>query len=196
MLTSSEIQNVSTLALCGMLVAATVTDSRQHRIPNSLVVLVLLVGLIANVAVDPIAGTIDWAAGLLIGFAIFLPFYMGSGMGAGDIKLMAAVAAFLAPAAGAVATGSALIAGLPLALVIVAFRRVQARKYSAAAATGDSAAATTGDYLRFRHDAPGSKKTVKGKTKRIPYAAAIATGAMIALWWSGRFDQLAGALML
>jgi prepilin peptidase CpaA len=189
MMTASEIQNVSTLALCGMLVAATVTDSRQHRIPNSLVVLVLLVGLIANVAVDPIAGTIDWAAGLLIGFAIFLPFYMGSGMGAGDIKLMAVVAAFLAPAAGTIATASALVVGMPLALIIVAYRRSQTNHYSVAAAPVAK--------LRFHENsASGSQETVVGQTKRIPYAAAIATGAIIALWWSGRFEQLAGASML
>jgi len=188
MMTESEIQNVSTLALCGMLVAATVTDFRQHRIPNSLVVLVLLVGLIANLAADPIAGVIDWTAGLLVGFAIFVPFYMGGGMGAGDIKLMAAVAAFLAPAAGIIAAASALIAGMPLALGIVAFRRLRARHYSVASAPAVN--------LQFHHDAPGSEETVKGKTKRIPYAAAIATGAVIALWWSGRFEQLAGALML
>jgi prepilin signal peptidase PulO-like enzyme (type II secretory pathway) len=51
--------------------------------------------------------------------------------------------------------------------------------------------------LRFHeNDASGSEEAVEGKTKRIPYAAAIATGAIIALWWSGRFEQLAGALML
>jgi prepilin peptidase CpaA len=189
MMIESEIQNVSTFALCGMLVAATVTDIRQHRIPNTLVVLVLLVGLIANVAVDPIPGIIDWTAGLLISFIIFIPFYVGGGMGAGDVKLMAAVAALLGPTAGTIATASTLVAGMPLALIIVAYRRSRASHYSVAAAPATN--------LRFHHDAAsGSENAVEGKTKSIPYAAAIATGAIIALWWSGRFDQLAGALML
>jgi prepilin peptidase CpaA len=189
MLTEFEIINLSTVALCGMLVAATVIDIRQYRIPNSLVVMVLLVGLTANIAIDPIVGTIDWALGLLIGFGIFAPFYMGGGMGAGDVKLVAAVAALLGPAAGTIATASALVAGMPLALIIVAYRHSQTEHYSVTAPPVAN--------LRFhQNSASGSQETVVGKTKRIPYAAAIATGAMIALWWSGRFDQLAGALML
>lgn len=35
--------------------------------------------------------------GLVVGGGLFLPFYLARGMGAGDVKLMAAVGAFLGP---------------------------------------------------------------------------------------------------
>ncbi|MCY1362225.1 hypothetical protein D9M69_489300 [compost metagenome] len=41
------------------------------------------------------AGLSGWAQGWLSGFGIILPFYMMRGMAAGDVKLMAAVGAWL-----------------------------------------------------------------------------------------------------
>ncbi len=50
----------------------------------------------ANIYVHGLgAGLVVWALGWLTGLLLFLPFYMLRGMAAGDVKLMAAVGAWL-----------------------------------------------------------------------------------------------------
>ena len=184
-----QFDSIAAMTLCIFMVIAVVTDLREHRIPNMLVIAVLLLGLTTQLGTDSVTGIISWAGGLAIGMAIFLPFYIGGGMGAGDVKLMAAVAAFLGPVAGAIASGGALLAGLPLAAIYIFARYLEERRAAAA-----EAATAGGPHMH--HKPAHLVASREGKENRIPYAAAIATGTMIGLWQSGQFAQLAGALSL
>jgi prepilin peptidase CpaA len=82
-----------------LLVMAAVSDVRFYRIPNWLtfggMVFALIYGTFA--ARTPMAGAMNALGGLGTGFAIMLPFYVLRIMGAGDVKLMAMVGAFLGP---------------------------------------------------------------------------------------------------
>jgi len=92
--------------LLALLAAAAVCDYRTYRIPNWLTGSGILFALVYNTAVPPVwhAGW-TWApAGMLLGFGAMLPMYAIRVMGAGDVKLMAMVGAFL----GAAGTASAL----------------------------------------------------------------------------------------
>lgn len=82
-----------------LLVMAAVFDYRSHRIPNWLVLSGALFGLLYNTAFPPFlhAGFLWPLEGLGIGFIVFLPLYLLGVMGAGDVKLMAMVGAFLGP---------------------------------------------------------------------------------------------------
>ncbi|MDP2257840.1 MAG: A24 family peptidase [Polaromonas sp.] len=80
-----------------LLVLASVSDYRTYQIPNLLTVSGMVFGLIYNTAV-PFSINLGffWAlGGLLVGFLIMLPLYVLRVMGAGDVKLMAMVGAFL-----------------------------------------------------------------------------------------------------
>ena len=190
-MTSNTIQfnSIAAVTLCIFMVIAVATDIREHRIPNMLVIAVLLLGLTVQISSDSAAGIVSWAGGLAVGMAIFLPFYIGGGMGAGDVKLMAATTGFLGPEIGFTAGASALIAGLPLALIYLLARYLEERRAAAA-----EMANAGGPHL---HRTPAHLvDSREGKTNRIPYAAAIATGTMVGLWQSGQFAQLAGALSL
>lgn len=80
-----------------MVVIAAVTDIGSRRIPNMLVVSGLIIALIMQVFL-PVAGSWhSWLYGTLTGLFLFLPFYVLRGMGAGDVKLMAATGAFVGP---------------------------------------------------------------------------------------------------
>lgn len=94
------------LLALGMLMAVE-WDVREHRIPNILILFVLLAGVFAH-AVGPengrggifnvfpgALGVGHALLGALAGLAIFLPLYLLRAMGAGDVKLMAALGAFV-----------------------------------------------------------------------------------------------------
>ena len=69
-------------------------DLRTRRIPNRLTAPAALAALLAHLAVGGWSSLgLAAAAGLAAGFAMFL-FFLAGGMGAGDVKLMAAVACF------------------------------------------------------------------------------------------------------
>jgi prepilin peptidase CpaA len=83
--------------LLALLVAAAVSDYRSYRIPNIITGGGILFALVYNTLVPP-EWHADWTwapAGMLLGFGALLPMYAIRAMGAGDVKLMAMVGAFL-----------------------------------------------------------------------------------------------------
>lgn len=74
---------------------AVITDLRSFRIPNALTLPLLLSGLAFFSATQGLSGFASSSAGALAGFLFLLPLYLVGGMGAGDIKLMAGVGAWL-----------------------------------------------------------------------------------------------------
>lgn len=113
--------------LGGVLLIAVCTDWRHGRIPNKALLFGLIVLLIA-VTSEAISGPSgSWSAfrgvglGLVGGFFLSLPFYLLRLLGAGDVKLLAVVGAFVGwPAIGSVAVLSLLLNGL--ASVLIAMR--------------------------------------------------------------------------
>jgi prepilin peptidase CpaA len=85
--------------LLALLAAAAVYDWRTYRIPNLLTAGGLLFALAYNTAYPPaMIANWTWApTGMLLGLAALLPMYAIGAMGAGDVKLMAMVGAFLGP---------------------------------------------------------------------------------------------------
>jgi len=83
--------------LMALLVAAAIIDWRTFRIPNWLTAGGILFALVCNtvMARHPLSGLLDASAGLLVGFGLLLPLHLMRVMGAGDVKLMAMVGAFL-----------------------------------------------------------------------------------------------------
>ncbi|MDR6539056.1 A24 family peptidase [Variovorax soli] len=86
-----------TAVLFALLLIAAVTDYRTYRIPNWLTFGGAAFAVIYKtlVAVSPGSACLAASGGLLLGFLIMLPPYVLGVMGAGDVKLMAMVGAFL-----------------------------------------------------------------------------------------------------
>ncbi|NND98339.1 MAG: prepilin peptidase [Pirellulaceae bacterium] len=80
------------LVLCML---AGITDIRSLRIYNWLTVPALLSGMIFQFAMHGAAGLTDSLAGVLISFAVLLVPFMIGAMGAGDVKLMSALGAWV-----------------------------------------------------------------------------------------------------
>jgi prepilin peptidase CpaA len=80
-----------------ILVEAAVIDGRQHRVPNWLTFHFVLAGL-AYAAWSGGCNSLLWSlAGTGVGLFSLLPLYAIGGMGAGDVKLMAGVGAWMGP---------------------------------------------------------------------------------------------------
>jgi len=109
----------------GASLAAAVSDARRRRIPNLLTLPMLLVGMVAALAFGGLRGLADaGAAGVLLALPYLLLYAAGHG-GAGDVKLMAAVGAWLGLVNGIVVLFAVALAGVALAIVwIIAHRRV------------------------------------------------------------------------
>jgi prepilin peptidase CpaA len=80
-----------------VLALATYTDLRRRRIPNVLTFSAVGVGLVLNLALGGFEGVRDSAQGAGLGLAMLFPLFMLRWMGAGDVKLMAAIGAIKGP---------------------------------------------------------------------------------------------------
>jgi prepilin peptidase CpaA len=82
------------VVLIAALIAAA-TDIWKFKVYNALTLPVMLGGLLFHGITGGWAALGNSALGLLFGFAILLLFYAMGGMGSGDVKLMAAIGAWL-----------------------------------------------------------------------------------------------------
>lgn len=84
---------IKTLLVVLLVIIAVYGDLKTRKIPNRLTVPFALVGLGVNIAFDFPGGLLTGLLGFVVGFLVFLIPYMMKAMGAGDIKLMAALGA-------------------------------------------------------------------------------------------------------
>ncbi len=110
-----------TLLVLMLLTPVVLSDWRERRIPNILLLgsLVVSFGLAvtgASTPLSPMDGAARWVAGLGAGLLCFLPMYLLGAMGAGDVKLMAACGACMGPSMAWEAALFALILGGVMAL--------------------------------------------------------------------------------
>jgi prepilin peptidase CpaA len=89
--------NTGIVILVLALVAASLTDVAHRTIPNVITYPLALFGLIYHIVLAGMSGLLFSISGLLVGGGLLLLFYALGGMGAGDVKLMAAVGSILGP---------------------------------------------------------------------------------------------------
>jgi prepilin peptidase CpaA len=108
------------------LVVAAVIDGWKLKVPNWLTFPMIIAGWVYSAAFSPYAG---WEGlmfsivGTAVGLALLLPAYAIGGMGAGDVKLMAGVGAWVWPTITLYAFAVSAIVGGALAIVMVLVRR-------------------------------------------------------------------------
>ena len=102
-------QNIATgIFFVPLAISISYVDIRYRRIPNNLVVLTLMVGLIVNTIFGGTHGLLLSLGGSALAFALMFFLHAFGTMGAGDVKLFAAVGAVF---------GSTLV--LPTLLIVV-----------------------------------------------------------------------------
>jgi prepilin peptidase CpaA len=158
------------------LIAAVIEDFARRRISNILTVGAALLALALHFATNGYGGLLNGLGGFAVGLGVFLPFFLMGGMGAGDVKTMAAAGAFLAPWPSLLAAGLSLIAGAMLGLVVLAWRGgflATIKSY------GQSLLFLSSTRRWLRPSLPAVA------AQRFPYALAIALGTLGAVAWLG-----------
>jgi len=159
---------VNTICLLSFLSAVAAADLHRQRIPNPLTLAGAATGLTINLAATGPSGLLTGSAGLIVGLGVFLPFYLARGMGAGDVKAMSAIGAFVGAKGALAAAAWILVAGAVAALVISAVCRRFRPLVS------DST----------RQDADCWLRASDVGARRFPYGLSIACGTVASLLWS------------
>ena len=175
------LSNLSTAVLLAILIVATVIDIKQHRLPNILTVSTAVLGIILQYGLHGWNGVLDGMAGFFTGLVLLLPFYAIRWMGAGDVKLMAAVGTFLDSPDSALAMALSMGAGsliafglLALKGGLIAYLRRYALMLKILLYTG-----------QFTYKPPNE---TEASTSTFPFAMAIALGSLATLGWAGRLN--------
>lgn len=150
-----------------LLGAAAAVDAYRRKIPNAVSLGGAILGLLLWAQHGGIGGTAAGLSGWLVGAALFFPFYLLKGIGAGDIKLMGMVGVFLG-ASNAVWAGItvAVVGGVIAASVALSQRRLTA-------ALRDSVGILAGRMPRAHLGGTATSR------EAIPYGLAIAAGTLL-----------------
>lgn len=81
--------------LVPLAIITTYMDVRYRRIPNVVVLATLIIGLIINIIFGGLNGMFSSLGGCALAFSMMLMFHIFGAMGAGDVKLFAAIGAIL-----------------------------------------------------------------------------------------------------
>ena len=156
-----------------VVIVACVWDVRTSRIPNVLTFSAIALALAFHLTAG--SGAPYAALGLLAGLAVFFPMFALGAMGAGDVKLMAALGAWVGWKAILLVALYGSLAGGVFAIV-VGMRRQYLRK---ALSNLKMLAA----YWWIEGVKPLPALTLEAKdSQRLPYALAIAAGLAVAVW--------------
>lgn len=151
---------------------ATRADVQSRKIPNLLTGPALLLGVLVHLGLGGTTGAGNALLGAVVAGAILLPGWLMRFMGAGDVKLMAAVGAWLGYPDGMVAAVAALIAGGLIAVVVAVRRGILKQALRDTMALGLAWLARKGSDSTTRPATAGV---------RFPFAPAVLAGAIFAL---------------
>lgn len=113
-----ELEQVAVLVMTGL---GALIDVKTRRIPNVLTFGGAGAGVVYHLSSGGFSGLAHGAGGWVLGIALFLPMFLMRGMGAGDVKLLGAVGAWLGPEGVLWGCLYSVLAGGVMALVVGAW---------------------------------------------------------------------------
>ena len=167
--------NALNISVGTLLTLACFTDLRTRRIPNVLTLTAAVAALVYHFATGGWSGAGWSVAGLAVGILLFFPMFALRGMGAGDVKLLGAVGAWLGVGQVATVALASSIAGGVIAVVV-------------ALAHGYLRKALRNVYLLLMHWRISGVEPLPAVTleraqgPRLAYAFPIAIGTLVTLW--------------
>ncbi|MCA9036924.1 MAG: prepilin peptidase [Planctomycetaceae bacterium] len=113
-----------------ILILAAWIDGKELRVPNWITFPMVLSGLVYSTCVGGLGGLGAGLMGMCVGLLTLLPLYSVGGMGAGDVKLMAGIGAWLGWKVTLLAFCVSVIVGAVMAVLMVLWSRKAKHHYS------------------------------------------------------------------
>lgn len=178
-----ELPLLSDYALVALLVLSVGWDLKARRIPNWLTLAALVVALLLRIPLG-FGVVLSGAGAATLAFLIVLPVFALGGLGGGDVKLLAAVGAFLGLDRVWVGLLATFVAGGLMAVLGILARRKSGESVMNlyVILRGLIRKASYTQWRSSSHDEPDASVTIRSPGVVVqPYAVAIATGAIVAL---------------
>lgn len=163
-----------------VLVVAAVIDGYRLKVPNWVTFPLVISGWVYSVAAFGLPG-LGWSLlGTVVGLALLLPLYCVGGMGAGDVKLLAGVGAWVWAGVTFWAFCASAVAGGLIAVAMVLLRGVWAKHQA-------QFWGILNEFVTIRD--PNELATIAAERKSsmmlLPYGIPIAVGTIAYFAWSG-----------
>jgi prepilin peptidase CpaA len=155
--------------------AGCIADLRTRRVPNALTFGAALAAAAYFLVTGGIAGLGQAVGGWAVGLLLFLPLFALGGLGGGDVKLLAALGAWMGPTAALWVGLWAAVAGGPLALIVAVSAGYLRKAFSNVWSL----------LLFWRISGLRPHPTLNlsnAGAPRLPYAVPIAVGLLVTLW--------------
>lgn len=167
----------------GILLASWI-DYAQRRVPNWLNGALILAGFAAQCAFRGAAGLESGFGGMLVGFGLLIVPWMIHGMGAGDVKLMAAIGVWIGPLLTLYSfVLGALIGGIAAVAMILSTGRLRMACVNLSVILSKCSSGQT-MFSEF-----GSAKSFGNSSQLLPYGVPLTAGTLLVLaakglgWW-------------
>lgn len=176
----SSMPQWSTWLVAAVLVEAAIIDGRKLKVPNWLTYHFAAGGLVVAAVHGGGPGLLWAAGGLALGLALLMPLYAIGGMGAGDVKLLAGVGAWVGPALvlGAFVASGLVGGAMAVGLMV---RNGGLARHRATFDTIVGEILTVRDPARLAELAAARKPTMT----LLPYGIPIAVGSIAYFAWMG-----------
>lgn len=161
--------------VCVVLIIAAYIDGKQLRVPNWLTYPMVFAGIIYNTYTHGWHGLFGIALlGMVVGLLTLLPLYAVGGMGAGDVKLMAGIGAWLGWQVTLWAFVATVIVGAVMAICMVLYKRGFEKHYT-------NFLNILGEWMTIRNPRELSKIAAERKPTMflLPYGIPICIGSII-----------------
>jgi prepilin peptidase CpaA len=171
--------------VCALALAA-VIDARQRRIPNWLTFGLMLSGLGRAAAGGGTAGLEHSLLGLLAGGALPLILYAISALGGGDVKLLAAIGAWLGSGPAVLVFMVEAVLGLIIVLVQATLQRRTAALFRNSVLIAANFASASEIGIQHAVDSGKSYQAIK---RPLPFAVPVFFATLIVLWITVRLGR-------
>ncbi len=166
--------------VCGLLILAAYIDGKQLRVPNWLTFSMVASGLIYSTWAGGWAGLGDGLLGMAVGLACLLPLYAVGGMGAGDVKLLAGVGAWLGATTTFYAFCVSTVVGAVMAVAMVLWRKAFDKHYA-------QLLMILSEWMTIKNPRELSRIAAERKPKMLllPYGIPICVGSIAYFFYEG-----------
>ena len=158
-----------------VLVICFITDVRERKIYNKILLPALLLAFVWNISTAGLQGIGSSLVGMTAGFLLLLIPYLMKGMGAGDVKLLAVIGAMKGITFVLMTAVYMAIIGGIIAFLLIGWRLLRSKQFIAL-------------FYRSSLMKYGMKLSLirsHSSKEAMPYGVAIAFGAIVTLFMSG-----------